>query len=361
MTLKLADLSGAAIQKAMTDTRSTSLLWVFTFANGYTQSAAQARFDGQSFSYGFNDYTTGSVQCGSNSDKCIQFPGDQALRGDVDQAAGTLTFDVPRSKLRGLSGGTGNGQRPAEVPAGEGTRFYDGTAFSLANTAPDQSVQTFLYPADNTPAMDFTLPAPGGTALGQSTPAPSTTPGTAAAPAASGCAAGGGFRTATVSPRGRAARFAFDRKVDAPVTVDVFQQSRGRRVIGERLVARYTNRTRSFDWNGRANRAGRRVTDGYYFVRYRIAANGGTDVRRVTLRRVGGRFSRRPDFYRRGSCALLTSYKLIRPVFGGPTKRPLGISYRVASAARVRSRSPGARGRSGGSRRRARRPSAPTA
>jgi hypothetical protein len=115
----------------------------------------------------------------------------------------------------------------------------------------------------------------------------------------------------------------------------VFQQSRGRRVIGERLVARYTNRTRSFVWNGRANRAGRKVTDGYYFVRYRIAANGGTDVRRVTLRRVGGRFSRRPDFYRRGSCALLTSYKLIRPVFGGPTKRPLGISYRVASAARV--------------------------
>jgi len=80
---------------------------------------------------------------------------------------------------------------------------------------------------------------------------------------------------------------------------------------------------------------GRKVTDGYYFVRYRIAANGGTDVRRVTLRRVGGRFSRRPDFYRRGSCALLTSYKLIRPVFGGPTKRPLGISYRVAAAARV--------------------------
>ena len=70
-------------------------------------------------------------------------------------------------------------------------------------------------------------------------------------------------------------------------------------------------------------------------IEVRIAANGGTDVRRVTLRRVGGRFSRRPDFYRRGSCALLTSYKLIRPVFGGPTKRPLGISYRVSAAASV--------------------------
>ena len=190
VTLKLADLSSAAIQKAMTDTKSTSLLWVFTFANGYTQSAAQARFDGQSFSYGFNDYTTGSVQCGSNGDKCIQFPGRPGAARRRRPGGGHA--DLRRAAQQAARPQRRDGQRAAPgrgAGASEGTRFYDGTAFSLANTAPDQSVQTFLYPADNTPAMDFTLPAPGGTALNQSTLTPSTTPGTGAAPAAGQCAA----------------------------------------------------------------------------------------------------------------------------------------------------------------------------
>jgi hypothetical protein len=70
---------------------------------------------------------------------------------------------VPRSLLRALTGPSGNGQRPTEAPATVGSRFYDGTAFSLGN--PEsllQEVQSFLYPLDNTPAMDFVLPAPGG-------------------------------------------------------------------------------------------------------------------------------------------------------------------------------------------------------
>jgi hypothetical protein len=140
-----------------------------------------------------------------------------------------------------------------------------------------------------------------------------------------------------VSPKGRAARFAFDRRVDAPVNVDVFQQSRGRRVIGERLVARYTNRTRSFDWSGRANRRGRTVTDGYYFVRYRLRVDAKhEDLRRVVLRRVKGRLRLRPAFYRRASCGTLSSYKLERPVFGGRRTRKIGASFRLARAASVR-------------------------
>lgn len=163
----------------------------------------------------------------------------------------------------------------------------------------------------------------------------------AAAPAAAGttpkaCVAGGGFRSASARASGRGVAFAFARRVTRPVTVDVFQQSVGRRVIGERLVARYADRARGFTWNGRANRKGRRVTDGYYFARYTIAqSGGGRDVRRVTLRRVGGRWSRRAAFHRPDSCATVRSFKLTRPVFGGRTSRPLGISYRLASGARV--------------------------
>ena len=92
-------------------------------------------------------------------------------------------------------------------------------------------------------------------------------------------------------------------------------------------MARFTKRTKSFTWNGK----GKRVTDGYYFVRFRL----GDDTRRVTLRRSGGRFTRVGDFYRRATCDLVPSFKLSRPVFGGTVERSLGISYRTAKAAQV--------------------------
>ena len=77
--------------------------------------------------------------------------------------------------------------------------------------------------------------------------------------------------------------------------------------------------------------------DGLYFARYRMKTrNGkGTEVRRVTLGRRGGRFSRRPDFYRRATCDLLPSYKLERAAFGGRRRTPLRIAYRVAGTART--------------------------
>ena len=123
-------------------------------------------------------------------------------------------------------------------------------------------------------------------------------------------------------------RFDLTPRAGGAATVSVFQQSSGRRITGERLVARFTNRTGSFTWNGKA--AGD-VTDGYYFVRYRL----GEDTRRFALRRSNGRFTKVADFYRRATCDLVPSYKLIRPVFGGTRTRALGISYVVAKGARV--------------------------
>jgi len=155
-------------------------------------------------------------------------------------------------------------------------------------------------------------------------------------PPSSSCPGSGGFTSATVTSRGRSARFEFSRRVKERVNVDVFQTSVGRRVIGERLVSRYRNRIRSFTWDGRATQKGRTVADGYYFVRYRMRLpNGTTDYRRVTLRRSGGRFTVRPQFYRRASCGLVASYKLERPVFGGRTNRAAGISFRLTRRARV--------------------------
>ena len=48
------------------------------------------------------------------------------------------------------------------MPATAGARFYDGTAFSIGEhrVARCRTSQSFLYPLDNTPAMDFLLPTP---------------------------------------------------------------------------------------------------------------------------------------------------------------------------------------------------------
>jgi hypothetical protein len=141
-----------------------------------------------------------------------------------------------------------------------------------------------------------------------------------------------GLRSVRATRRGPGVRFGFKRFARRPVQIDVFQVSRAGRVISERLVKRFKARSRAVTWNGRGARG-----DGLYFARYRMKTrNGkGTEVRRVTLLRRNGRFSRRPDFYRRATCDLLPSYKLERAAFGGRKRTPLRIAYRVAGAART--------------------------
>ena len=77
--------------------------------------------------------------------------------------------------------------------------------------------------------------------------------------AAPRCASSSAFeRTAVLRrKRGRALRFAFERRGTAKVTVDLFRTARGKR-IGQRRVKRFAGRSRSFTWNGR----GGKVTDG---------------------------------------------------------------------------------------------------
>jgi hypothetical protein len=170
VTMEVANLSTAALTQTLAQTQSQSLLWVWRFTNGYQDVAAAARWNPvQGFTFGYNDFTTGITPCApagpgsAASEKCILYPGDQPIEGDVNQTTGTIRLSVPRSLLRGLSTtNLGSGQRPSEVPAGVGTRFYDGTAFSLGNATANPAVHTFLYPLDNSPSMDFLLPASGG-------------------------------------------------------------------------------------------------------------------------------------------------------------------------------------------------------
>jgi hypothetical protein len=152
------------------------------------------------------------------------------------------------------------------------------------------------------------------------------------------CAASArGFRSVSTRNAGRKRlRVGFVRRLNQPITVDVFRTSAGRRVLTERLVARFRGKFRTFTWNGKANRKGRTVGDGFYFVRYKMILGGSKiDYRRVTLERRNGRWLKRPPHYRKESCTLLTSYKLLRPVFGGSTRAPVTAAYRLSRRARA--------------------------
>lgn len=338
VTMKLADLSNAALGRALAgsspDRSSRSLVYLFRFFNGYLTSAASARYTSSGFTFGFNDYQR------SERGECLQqtcqvYRGEQPIKGTVDQAAGTIVLSIPRDKLKALSGPEGPKQRPAEVPATEGSRFYDATAFSLGNTmSTSQSMQGFLLRFDNTPAMDFVLPGAEQPRQPPTTPAPGPQGATPPKPGR-GCGSPTLLRGVAVRPRGRGARLVFERRVPAPVDVDVFQQSVGRRVIGERLVARFKDRKGSFAWNGRANVRGRTVRDGYLFVRYRARTPAGKETRRVALRRVGGKLTVRPRFTARETCRLISRAKLQRPVFGGPTGAALRVAVRTTQDAPV--------------------------
>jgi hypothetical protein len=146
-----------------------------------------------------------------------------------------------------------------------------------------------------------------------------------ASPSTRACASSAGFVRAAAVPKGRRVRMRFTRKTRRAVTVEVFQSSIGSRILGNRRIARFTGRRKSFTWRGRGAR------NGYLFVRFRA----GKDVRRSVLRRADGRFRRAKGFYRRASCATLAQFKLERPVFGGRANRSLGIAYRVGTRARV--------------------------
>jgi hypothetical protein len=276
------------------------------------------------FSFGYNDFVTGSATCGGSSGKCLQYPGDQKLDGTVDQKTGTITLDVPASKLKALSGSQGPNQRPAEVAAKPGDREYDGTAFTLADdSATGGTDQSFLYPLDNAPAMDF--PVPGGSIS-----------------SASGLPAGAGscfvgLRGVGVKPKGRGARIAFTRRAGTKrVRVDVFQDAHGRTVPKRGVRVAHFSRTEGFTWNGRATIKGRHVRDGILFVRLKAPARHGLDIRRFVLRRSGARLHRRPPHARHPRCSgLIRYFALTRPAFGGRAGRTLRAVVQPGRRARV--------------------------
>jgi hypothetical protein len=158
VTLKVADLSAAALAKAAGT--GGSVVWAWRFTNGWQDAAAVAKWSQSGgFTFGYDDYTTDPGTCGGTGPggKCEIYPGKTSIKGSVNQSTGTITLVVPASVLHPLGANDQYG-RPTQTKASVGSRFYDGTAFSFQNALPDPSSQGWMTQLDNTPAFDYLLP-----------------------------------------------------------------------------------------------------------------------------------------------------------------------------------------------------------
>lgn len=200
-----------------------------------------------------------------------------------------------------------------------------GGSTSAPHWAPDGRT---VYAIDYTRGLDvirYEGPIPAGGEL----PAQATAPGEKPLPesgassvqgtGASSCASNAGFDSVSF----RRGRLLVDRKAERPFQLSLFQQSRGRRVLSNKLVRRIRSTTRG------TLRLPSRAASGTYLARVTMDLPTTDDVRRVVLERKGGTWRARPDAYLRNTCGVLSSFKLDRAVFGGSTGRKLGVSYRL--------------------------------
>jgi hypothetical protein len=97
----------------------------------------------------------------------------------------------------------------------------------------------------------------------------------------------------------------------------IFQVSKGRTVLRAKRVKAFNGKTGEITW-----KASRKLRDGYYVIRFTTR-----DGRReIAVRLVNGRFRSAPNFSEAG-CGVIKSFSLDGPVFGGRTKRALGVNF----------------------------------
>jgi hypothetical protein len=161
LTMRVADLSAGAKQQAALAAGGTSVVYLFRWQNGFQPSGVTARWSpATGWSYGFDDYTTKGTESGQadpTAEKIVVYPGATPVEGDVNEDAGVIRIAVPRGLLR-TYGPDDDFGRPTEVGADTGALFPSAVAYALVNIPPDARVQSYLYPVDNAPAMDFLLP-----------------------------------------------------------------------------------------------------------------------------------------------------------------------------------------------------------
>ncbi len=204
VTLRVASLAGSDKQAAALSAGGASVMYLLRWQNGYQPAGVSARWSPLTgWTFFFDDYTTASTQSGQadpTAEKIVIYPGGTAIPGKVSEdGAGTITMNVPRSLLKTLGPPDANG-RPSQIAATDGSLLSDMVAYALVNIAPDSRVQSYLYPVDNAPALDYKVGAKSASTpvltppvAAPGTPTKPTTPTTPTTGAGGGLAATGGL------------------------------------------------------------------------------------------------------------------------------------------------------------------------
>jgi hypothetical protein len=162
VTMRLADLTGSTKQDAAASANGTSLIYLFRWNNGYQPAGATARWSPVTgWTFAFDNYETASTESGQadpTAEKIVVFPGTTTIPGDVNEDAGIIRMTVPGDVLKGLGAPYDEFNRPSEVEGGPGTLLTSAVAYALVNVPPVPEVQSYLYPVDNAPALDFLVP-----------------------------------------------------------------------------------------------------------------------------------------------------------------------------------------------------------
>ena len=179
VTMRVANLSNGAKQAAAQSGGGSSMLYVFRWMNGYQPHAVSARWSPlTNWQFAYDGYETASAESGQadpTAEKIVVYPGATPIKGDANDDSGVIRLSVPRSLLKAF-GPPVKGNRPSEVAAVQGSLMTDAVAYAMANIAPT-GVQSYYYPIDNAPAMDFKVGAQAASVVRPVTP-PNTAPGT---------------------------------------------------------------------------------------------------------------------------------------------------------------------------------------
>jgi hypothetical protein len=119
------------------------------------------------------------------------------------------------------------------------TAVFPGDPFDTPQNKARDSAAVYVARQTSLPRLAAGVSGPGASAT-PGIPETNNRPTGGGGPRA--CVASGGFLRVGVKGRPRGVGLTFERRGTEPVDVDVFQSSRGRRVIGERLVARFARR-----------------------------------------------------------------------------------------------------------------------
>jgi hypothetical protein len=152
-TMKLGDLSDAALTDALQKMQSQELMFTVRWFSGFQPDYATASWrPGIGFTYG------GGHLVQSEGPKVETYPatGDVAVTGAVDQEKNTLTMTFPYSAIQRIAI-----KDPTvvvkESPAKRKTRIWEVTAFTFGHPSPGGAANDIYNQADSTPSFDYRL------------------------------------------------------------------------------------------------------------------------------------------------------------------------------------------------------------